>query len=440
NPCNHHALGLVVLGPEHLLAVNLVIGDCLLAFVRNEPVDELLAKLLLHMRMLGRINQDDTVLVEQQFVALYRYDEVGLVLERNPSAAVRHHIGSAGCCYVERGTHALPDRFVPRPTLLLDVDADILPEIDFRNMRTGVVAARDEGCALGFNGLQRKGDVPCPLDAGGIVLRSDDDKIVVHHGIALHAKPFRNEFLFCLPGMHENHVGIAAARGVERLAGTLCDDFNIDAGLGLEQRQDVAEQPGVLRRSGGGDHDGLVPRAHGPGDDEGNGRGQDEQASAGRHGALLFMFLYRGWATAQTSSSPRMNRRASSVLGSAKNVSAAPLSITRPRCRSTIAPATRLAWPRSCVDITTLIPRAATTRTTSSIAFVAAGSRLAVGSSSRRICGSLARARASASRCCSPPESFRAGRPPRPARPTTAASSSTREARFARGTPAAVSA
>src|SRR5215813_1734969 len=131
--------------------------------------------------------------------------------------------------------------------------------------------------------------------------------------------PFRNEFLLRLPGMHQNHVGTAAARHVERLAGTQGDDFNVDSGLGLEQRQDVAEQAGVLRRGGGGDHDGLVPRAYGPGDDKGNGRGQDEQASAGRHGALLFMFLYRGWATAQTSSSPRMNRRASSVPGSAKN-------------------------------------------------------------------------------------------------------------------------
>src|SRR6516164_1871515 len=134
NPCNHHALGLFALGPEHLLAVNLVIGDCLLAFVRNEPVDELLAKLLLHMRMLGRVNQDDTVLVEQQFVALHREDEVGLVLERNPRAAVRHHVGSAGCCCVERGTHALPDRFVPRPSLLLDVDAGRLPEVEFGDM------------------------------------------------------------------------------------------------------------------------------------------------------------------------------------------------------------------------------------------------------------------------------------------------------------------
>jgi hypothetical protein len=30
------------------------------------------------MRMLGRVNQDDTVLVEQQFVPLHRDDEVGL--------------------------------------------------------------------------------------------------------------------------------------------------------------------------------------------------------------------------------------------------------------------------------------------------------------------------------------------------------------------------
>src|SRR5262245_29765550 len=57
NPCNHHALGLFALGPEQLLAVNMVIGDCLLAFVRNEPVDDLLAKLLLHVLMLARANR-----------------------------------------------------------------------------------------------------------------------------------------------------------------------------------------------------------------------------------------------------------------------------------------------------------------------------------------------------------------------------------------------
>src|SRR5262245_36402970 len=72
--------------------------------------------------------------------------------------------------------------------------------------------------------------------------------------------PFRNEFLLCLPSMHENHVGTAAARHVERLAGTQGDDFNVDAGLLLEQRKDVAEQTGVLRRSGRCNHDGFILR------------------------------------------------------------------------------------------------------------------------------------------------------------------------------------
>ena len=54
----------------------------------------------------------------------------------------------------------------------------------------------------------------------------------------------------------------------------------------------------------------------------------------------------------------------------------------------------------------------------SSTALVAAGSRLAVGSSRNRISGSRASARASARRCCSPPERRRAGRTARFLRPT----------------------
>src|SRR5262249_60484201 len=94
--------------------------------------------------------------------------------------------------------HALPDRFVPRPCLLLDVDAGGMPKIDFRNMRAGSVAARDEGCTLGFDSLQRKDRVPAPLDAGGVALWAGNEKMVVHHGIGAHAKPFRNKFLLRL--------------------------------------------------------------------------------------------------------------------------------------------------------------------------------------------------------------------------------------------------
>ncbi len=95
-----------------------------------------------------------------------------------------------------------------------------------------------------------------------------------------------------------------------------------------------------------------------------------------------------------------------------------------------MSPASRLAWPRSWVDITTLTPRALTARTMSSIALVAYGSRLAVGSSRNSTAGSRASARASASRCCSPPDSRRAGRSPSPSSPTSVSNSAVRSWRL----------
>src|SRR5215475_2490423 len=49
-----------------------------------------------------------------------------------------------------------------------------------------------------------------------------------------------------------------APAGVERLPGALRDHLHVDSGFGLEQRQDVAEQPGILGRRGGGDNDRFV--------------------------------------------------------------------------------------------------------------------------------------------------------------------------------------
>src|SRR5499427_176558 len=112
-----------------------------------------------------------------------------------------------------------------------------MPKIDFRNMRAGSVAARDEGCTLGFDSLQRKHCVPAPLDAGGVALGSDNDKIVVHHGIALHAKPFRNKFLLGLLRMHEYYIRIAAPRGIESLPRALRQDLHSYSGFFLEDRQ-----------------------------------------------------------------------------------------------------------------------------------------------------------------------------------------------------------
>ena len=84
--------GTVALG-RTAAAADLVVGDRLLPLRRHQPVDERLAELLLHVRMLGRIHQDDAVLVEQPVVALDHDVEVAAVLERQPGAAVGQHIG-----------------------------------------------------------------------------------------------------------------------------------------------------------------------------------------------------------------------------------------------------------------------------------------------------------------------------------------------------------
>ena len=57
-------------GEEQLLAVDGVRLDGVLPFLRDEPVDELLALLLLDVGVLGGIDEDDPVLVEELPVAL----------------------------------------------------------------------------------------------------------------------------------------------------------------------------------------------------------------------------------------------------------------------------------------------------------------------------------------------------------------------------------
>jgi hypothetical protein len=42
----------------------------------------------------------------------------------NPGGAVAQHVSIGGANGVERGAHALADRFVPWPLVLIDVDAN----------------------------------------------------------------------------------------------------------------------------------------------------------------------------------------------------------------------------------------------------------------------------------------------------------------------------
>ena len=131
-------------------------------------------------------------------------------------------------------------------------------------MGAGAVAARDERRGLLFDRAQRRDDVRA-LHAGGIVLRPDQHEVVVHDGIALHPEAFGEEFFFRGLGMDEHHVGVAAPSGVERLASALGDHAHLDAGLLFEQRQQIAEQTGVLGRGGRGDDDEFILHSGGRG-------------------------------------------------------------------------------------------------------------------------------------------------------------------------------
>src|SRR5262250_2612667 len=73
---------------EKLLAVDLVTRDHRLPARRDEPVDELLAEVLLDVRMFFRIDEHHAVLVEQALVALDHDLEIATVLEREPCSPV----------------------------------------------------------------------------------------------------------------------------------------------------------------------------------------------------------------------------------------------------------------------------------------------------------------------------------------------------------------
>src|SRR5260221_10214273 len=178
---------------EQLLAVDLVIGDGVLSLRRNEPVDEGLTEFCLYMRMPLGIYQHHAILIEKSLVALDRDREVAAVLERQPSATIRQHVGVGYHRSIERRAHALPDRLVPGIPIHLDVDIGRLSEVELGDVRAGAITARDKRRTLLLDRLERRNDVLAAVDAGGITLRSDQDEVVVHHRVALYAEPVGDE-------------------------------------------------------------------------------------------------------------------------------------------------------------------------------------------------------------------------------------------------------
>src|SRR5262249_48486356 len=185
------------IGEEQFLPVDLVIRDRLLALGRDEPADEGLAERLLYVRMLFGIDQHDAVLVEQELVAGHEDVEIAAVLEREPGAAVGEYVGIGGGRGVERRAHALADLLVPGTFLLADVDAGGLPEVAFGDMGARAVAARDEGRALGLDGLKASAASVIPLMPAGSLFGPIRTKSLYITGYRLTPKPSATNFSSC---------------------------------------------------------------------------------------------------------------------------------------------------------------------------------------------------------------------------------------------------
>ena len=105
------------------------------------------------------------------------------------------------------------------------------------------------------------------------------------------------------------------------------------------------------------------------------------------------------------------NRATSRLAGRVKTSRGVPTCENTPFISTPIRWASRWPWYMSWVEKTIVVPRSRLIRTTRfSIIATETGSRFAVGSSRRRISGSITIARASATRCISPPESVLARR------------------------------
>jgi len=134
-------------------------------------------------------------------------------------------------------------------------DACLLPIGFLHLVRAGVVAARDE-FRLSLAQLAEGGDdVARAAQRQRILLRADQDEVVVHHVAAVHAVAVGDELVLGRPSMHQHHIDVAVLAQFERLAGADRNHVYLDAVLCLEGRQDRLEQPGVLRAGCGGQAD-----------------------------------------------------------------------------------------------------------------------------------------------------------------------------------------
>jgi hypothetical protein len=86
---------------------------------------------------------------------------------------------------------------------------------------------------------------------------ANQHEVVVHHGPALDGKTIGNELFFSRRVVYKQHVGIAPAAHVQRLAGALGNHFHIHTSGFFKGGQQVGEQAGLLGGGGGRQHNRL---------------------------------------------------------------------------------------------------------------------------------------------------------------------------------------
>src|SRR5439155_19475820 len=222
---------------EQLLAVDAVRRERILALRRNQPIDELLPELAFDIWVLLRIHEHHAVLIEQSAITLDKKREIATIDKRQPRSAVDQNVRVHRRRDVERRTHAGPRVAIPRTFRFIEVDARILPVPQFRRVGAAAIAARDGRRFAGGNPTQCGENVLAAARPRGIVLRTNQDEIVVHHWMAAHALPFCHEFIFGRAVVNEYDVGIATPADVECLARAHRDDASLDTGVALECRQ-----------------------------------------------------------------------------------------------------------------------------------------------------------------------------------------------------------
>ena len=104
-------------------------------------------------------------------------------------------------------------------------------------MRARFVAAgnkRNLRCRDSFQRVRRRLHA---ADVGGVVRRSDDDKVVIHDIAAVHAEAGSDKLVFQRPRVDQYHVDIAGFSQLQCLAGAYGNDIHLAMALLLKRRQ-----------------------------------------------------------------------------------------------------------------------------------------------------------------------------------------------------------